>query len=104
MPLLPRLFRLWHNLLNKDRVEQELTEEVRGYLEMLIEAKIKAGLNPAEARRAALIEMEGIEQVKERVRDIRMGRLVEMVRQDLRYGTRMLLKHKGVTAIAALSL
>ncbi len=35
MPLLSRLSNLWRNLYQKDRVEQELTEEVRAYLEML---------------------------------------------------------------------
>src|ERR1700759_3687271 len=104
MPLFPRLFSLWRNLFHKNRVEDELTEEVHGYLEMLIEAKLSAGLAPAEARRAALIEMGGAEQIKESVRDIRMGHFLEMTAQDLRYGARMLFKHKGITAIAALSL
>ena len=35
---------------------------------------------------------------------VRMGRFADMIRQDLRYGARMLLKHRGVTAVAALSL
>jgi hypothetical protein len=76
MPFLPRLSSLWRNLLNKGRVERELTEEVQAYLELLIEAKIKEGLKPAEARRAALIELGGVEQVKERVREVRMGQVL----------------------------
>jgi hypothetical protein len=66
MPLLPRLSSLWRNLFHKARKEQELTEEIDAYLEMLIGQKINEGLDPAEARRAALIELGGRDQGSER--------------------------------------
>ena len=56
MPLLPRLSSLWRNLLHKARKDQELTEEIDAYLEMLVEQKIKDGLNPEEARRATTVD------------------------------------------------
>lgn len=104
MPVMPRLISLWHNLFHKDRVEQELGEEIRAYLELLIEQKIMNGLRPEEARRAALIEVGGIEQVKERVREIRMGHFLETMWQDLRYGLRVLIKSPVFTTVAVLSL
>jgi predicted permease len=104
MPLLPRLSSLWRNLFRKTRAEQELKEEVDSYLEMLIEMKIGQGVNPVEARRQALIEMGGVEQVKEQVREVRMGRHLETLWEDVRYGVRMLLKNPGFTAVAVLSL
>src|SRR5689334_20766689 len=104
MPLLPRLLSLWRNLLHKDRVEEELAEEVNAYLEMLIAAKVKNGLPPEEARREALIELGGVEQVKEQVREVKMGQTLETVWQDLRYGARMLLKQLGFTLTAVLTL
>jgi predicted permease len=104
MPLIPRLTSLWRNLLQKDRVEQEFTEEIQAYLEMLTEAKILEGLKPQVARREALIEMGGIEQVKERVREIRMGYFLETMWQDLRYGMRVLAKSPVFTTVAVLSL
>src|SRR5262245_44394763 len=104
MPLLPRLSSLWRNLFHKTQAEQELKDEVDGYLEMLIEMKIGQGISPAEARRQALIEMGGVEQVKERGREARMGRQLETLWPDVRYGVRLLLKAPNYTLIAVLSL
>ena len=104
MPLLPRLSSLWRNLRHKDRVEEELSEEVRSYLEMLIEAKVREGFEPEQARRAALIELGGVDQVKESVREIMMGQKLETIWQDLRYGARSLLKNPGFTVVAVITL
>jgi putative ABC transport system permease protein len=104
MPLIPRLTSLWRNLLHKNRVEQEFTEEIQAYLEMRVEAKMTQGLTPEEARRAALIELGGMEQVKERVREVRMGYFLETMWQDLRYGVRVLVKSPVFTTVAVVSL
>jgi predicted permease len=104
MPLLTRLSSLWRNMFHKARREQELTEEIDAYLELLIEQKINEGLDPAEARRAALIELGGKEQVKEKVWEVSAGHQIETLWRDLRYGLLMLGRNPAFTAAAVLSL
>jgi predicted permease len=104
MPLLPRLSSLWRNLFHKSRKEHELTEEIDAYLELLIEQKIGEGLDPGEARRAALVELGGKEQVKEKVRDVSAGYQLETLWRDIRYALQMLGRNPGFTAVAVLSL
>jgi putative ABC transport system permease protein len=104
VPLIPRLTSLWRNLFHKDRVEQEFTEEIQAYLDMSTEAKIRQGLTPQEARRNALVELGGVEQVQERVREIRMGQFIETMWRDVRTGVRALVHSPVFTIVTVLSL
>src|ERR1044072_9444155 len=99
MPFLSSIASMWRNLSNKDVVDQELTEELRAHLDLLTDQKIRDGLDPAAARRAALVEVGGVEQVKERVREVRMGRPLDDFSQDLRHALRGLRKHRALTAV-----
>ncbi|HEU4506732.1 MAG TPA: ABC transporter permease [Pyrinomonadaceae bacterium] len=104
MPLIPRLNSLWRNLFHKDKVDQEFSEEIQSYLDMLTEAKVRQGLSPREARRNALLELGGVRQVEERVREIRMGRFIETVWRDVRTGVRALVHSPVFTVATVLSL
>lgn len=104
MPLIPRLISLWRNLLHKDCVEQEFTEELRTYLDMLTETKIRQGFTPGEARRNALVELGGVEQVHEKVREIRMGHIIETAWRDVRFGVRALVHSPVFSIVTVLSL
>lgn len=77
------------------RDERDLDDEVRTYLQMLIDEKVAAGADPADARRRALLEMEGVEQVKERVRDGRRWAWAEQAWQDARYSMRLCRRGMG---------
>jgi predicted permease len=92
------------NLFLARRVEAELDEEVRGHLEMLVEENVRSGMTMAEARRAARMELGGVDQVKEQVHEVRAGHVVETLFQDLRFGVRMLLKSRGFTLTVILTL
>src|ERR1700677_3373450 len=104
MPLLTRLASLRRNLFARPRVEQDLDDELRAYLDQLTEEKRGAGMGAAEARREAHIELGGLEQVKEEVRQRRAGHMLEEFFQDLRFGIRTLCKNPAFTVVAVLAL
>ncbi|MBA2242140.1 MAG: ABC transporter permease [Chthoniobacterales bacterium] len=85
-------------------MERELSEELSSYVELLTEKNMKDGMNETDARRAALVEVGGVEQVKEEVRASRTGFSLETFLMDLRYGMRSLLKKPGFTLTAVIAL
>src|SRR5215472_796012 len=99
-----RIVSLFRNLLRRNTIEQALDDELQSSVELLAEEKMKEGLAHSEARRQALLELGGVEQVKEEVRGIRVGRLLEDLAQDVRYAFRTLAKSPGFTAVVITSV
>jgi putative ABC transport system permease protein len=101
---MPRLRNLFRNLFGRETVERDLDDELRATEELLIDEKVRAGLTPAAARRAARAELGSLESIKDSVRDVRAGAFVETVLQDLRFGARLLRRNPLFASTAALSL
>jgi predicted permease len=93
-----------HNLLHKQQVDSELSDEVESYVADVTEEKIAAGFPPEEARRLALAECGGTEHVKQSVRNIRAGAFAESLYHDIRFGFRQLRRNRAYSLTAILTL
>lgn len=91
---------LWRNLFRRAEFERNLSEELTAYANLLTQEKIGRGTDAGEARRQALVEIGGVEQVKEEVRDIRAGSSWDGVFKDVRQSVRTLRHSPGSTALA----
>src|SRR3954470_5178041 len=92
------------NLRGQDAVDRDLDEELAAYIELLVAEKVNAGASPDEARRQTLIDIGGIEMVKEQVRDERPGMMLENAGRDLRYGLRQLRRSPMFAGVAILTI
>jgi predicted permease len=99
-----RILSLFRNLIRKRAIERALDDELRSTLEALMQEKMEQGLSQSVARREALMEIGGIEQVKEGVRAVRAGHFVVELARDIRYGLRQLHRNRSFTAVAVLTL
>jgi predicted permease len=99
-----RLASMWRNLRHRDRVDRDLDAEVRAVFDILVDEKLKAGLSPDQARRAANLELGRVDAVTQRVREERSGAWLDALIKDVQYGTRMLRANRGFTAVVVLSL
>jgi len=104
MKLWSRVRSAQRNLIHKRQVEDQLDDEVRVYVDLVTDEKIAAGMSSAEARRTAIAEFGGIEQVKQAVRDDRSGAKLELLWQDARYGFRQLRRNPGFTLTVIVTL
>ena len=92
------------SMLRGDRVERELDEELQFHLEHKIAEGIANGLSPQAARYAALRAMDGLDQRKEEMRDMRKIHWLTDFVDDVRYATRSLRRTPGLTALVVITL
>src|SRR5687767_8804923 len=96
---------LWRvaSLLRRAETDRAFAEEIEAHIQMHADDNVRAGMSPAEARRQALLKLGGITVVTENYRDRRGLPRLESIVQDIQFGLRMLLKHRGFTATALLT-
>ena len=102
----------WFNILRdriralrqRESVINDIDREMRLHLEMQVDENIKAGMSPTEAREKAMRSFGNLDRAVDAAYDVKGGGLFETLAQDLRYGVRMLAKHKAFTSIAVITL
>src|SRR5215510_7233498 len=103
MKIFHRVGKLWRNLFDKQRLDQDLDDELRSYQDMLADENARSGMNLPDARRKAAVDTGGIEQIKEQVREVRMGSSIDTLWRDVRFAMRILLK-QPIFSLTVLSL
>src|SRR5580658_9255163 len=97
MRLLYRIGHRLRSLVRRVETEAELSEELRFHIERQTAENIAAGMTPDVAQRSALLELGGVEQIKEECRDMRRTQWVESLLQDARFAIRTFSKRPGFT-------
>ena len=104
MSLLRNLARGMRSLFRKEQVDRELDDELRDFLEMAAEEKIKRGMSREEALRAVRLENGSKDVAKETVSSARWESAVDHLWRDILFGIRMLGKNPGSTAAVIIAL
>ncbi|MGH9518412.1 MAG: permease prefix domain 1-containing protein, partial [Terriglobales bacterium] len=91
-------------LLRGRRAEDDFSAEIESHIAMHIEDGVRAGLSPEEARRRALIQIGGAEQVRQAHRERRTLPWVGNLAQDFRYGVRGLCRNPGFAGTVVFTL
>jgi predicted permease len=92
------------SILRGRRVERELDEELQFHLDHKIEEGIAQGLAPEAARERALRAIDGLDQRKEEMRDMRRIHWLTDFLDDARFAIRSLRRTPGLTAFVVVTL
>ena len=92
------------NLFRQRTLERELDAEIRAHVDLLSDEYRDRGYGPEAARRAARVELGGLESVKEQVRGARSGASLATLWRDVTFGLRMLRRSPSFAVAALLSL
>ncbi len=101
---LARVRSLLRNLLQRERMERELDEELRAMVDLLVDERVTRGMSAQDARRAASLEIGGIEPLKEEVRDVKIGAHVDALFQDVTHAFRHFRRSPGFAMAAVITL
>jgi putative ABC transport system permease protein len=92
------------NWFRRDRLEHGLDRELQYHLDRRVSDLIEQGLPESEARRRATLEIGGLAQVREEVRDVWLTRWLRDFVYDLRFSVRSFRRSPSFTAATVLSL
>jgi putative ABC transport system permease protein len=94
----------WKSLFRKRALDAQLDSELRFHIEKLTNDYIAEGMAAEEARRQAVLEFGGREQIKEELRDVHRVSVVETVVSNLKSAFRFIRKSPSFSLAVILTL
>ena len=91
-------------LVRRDAADRDAADEVQHYLEEAAAAHRSRGLPPAEAQRAAQLEIGNATVVREQLRGVGWENVVVTLVADLRFAWRLAARRPGFSVLVALTL
>ena len=85
------------------RLESDFERELEYHIDRRVSDLMRSGMLEQEARREAALELGGVTQVREEVRDVWLARWLRDFAYDLRFSVRSFLRTPSFTATALLS-
>lgn len=90
--------------IRRNALEKDLDRELQYHLDRRIDDLVKSGVSGREARRRAMMELDGATRVREEVRDVWLIRWFSEFVHDLKFAARSFVRSPSFTATAVLSL
>ena len=94
----------WRELFQRDRLDRETRAELAAHVELAVAAKVADGLDPAEARRQAWIELGDPEEARDLLREARTGQWLDTLVRDTTLALRLMRKRPGFATVSLLSI
>jgi predicted permease len=91
-------------IFRTSEIDRELDDEIRAHLAMEVDENVENGMKPEEALHAANRSFGNVGLAKDDSRNAWIYRWIDDLLKDVRFGARMLLKNRGFSAIAVISL
>ena len=91
-------------LFRRKEIARDLDDEIRAHIDMQVTENLEDGMEPEEARHAAHRSFGSIALAQEDSRGVWLYRWFDDFGKDLRFAVRMLLKNRGFSAVAVISL
>jgi putative ABC transport system permease protein len=102
---------MWHRLrsvlrsaFTRSAVERDLDDELRDHLDRDIAARMERGIPAREARRQALADLGGLDNVRERLRDEHGISILEDLGRDTRFAARRLGRNPRYALLVVLTI